>query len=47
MRGGGWIALRWPGSRSPPSSTTTIDDRLRQDLDRHAADVVVAFLTSG
>jgi integrase/recombinase XerD len=27
--------------------TTTIHDRLRQNFDRHAADVVVAFIARG
>ncbi len=36
------LAARHAGPR-----TTTIYDRRRQNLDRHAADVVVAFVTSG
>jgi hypothetical protein len=34
-------------ARHPNPGTTTVYDRRRQDLDRHAAYVVVAFVAGG
>ena len=34
-------------ARHADPRTTTIDDRRREDFDRHAADVVVAFVAGG
>jgi len=44
----GWqFSAGVPGSAMSTPRPTTIDDRRRRNLDRHAADVVVAFVAGG